>query len=337
MPTPTRCSPSARPARAPEPTRTCSYSAVPTPRRSTGDLAGAEVVTIPVTDDVLGVDEPRRVHRRARPRRARDGRRRRVVGGDAEHQGAHRRRGGRLVQHHRRDRHRAGDRRRPGRVPHRRLRRPGAAGDRRRRHPRRRQRRVAGDEPAGLGGVGRCVRRADQHRGAGQRALRRLAHRLRRRGGPRRHVAEPSDRASPARCTRARGTPAVARGIVARFIADAGGDYVYADDPSTRVADRSTSRPCSPTAPTPTCGSTPPPASPTRRRRVADDSRYGEFAAWDAGGVWSNAAPRRPRRQLHRAGSGAHRRLPARLHHRSSIPSSVPDRQLVFFSRLPAG
>ena len=101
-------------------------------------------------------------------------------------------------------------------------------------------------------------------------------------------------------------------GIVAEFIADAGGDYVYDDDPST-ARSSSTSRPCSPTAPTPTSGCSrrrsPPRRKPWPPTRATPSSPPG--TRWRV----DQQRPARPGGQLPRAGSGDDRRVPARLHH----------------------
>ncbi|HEY8526666.1 MAG TPA: ABC transporter substrate-binding protein [Acidimicrobiales bacterium] len=119
-------------------------------------------------------------------------------------------------------------------------------------------------------------------------------------------------------------------GIVPRFIADAGGDYVYADDPSTgtlvldieavladaRDADVWLS-------PLGDFGS--------RAEAVAADERYGRFAAWERGGVWANDDPD----LLERGPVAIDEYLLdyiAILH-----PDRAPEHELVFFRRVPEG
>jgi iron complex transport system substrate-binding protein len=122
-------------------------------------------------------------------------------------------------------------------------------------------------------------------------------------------------------------------GTVARFIADAGGDYVYADDPATgtltldieevladaRDADVWLS---------PSAGFT------SRAEAEAADERYGQFAAWGAGGVWEADVAQRPGVDIFESG-------PVMIDEylldyiKVLHPDLAEDHDLVFFRRLP--
>ena len=163
-----------------------------------------------------------------------------------------------------------------------------------------------------MGGVGRPVRRADQHRGPRHRTLRRLGGRLRRGDGAGRRCHRASDRDHRSMYE---GTwyASGGGGIAARFIADAGGDYVYADDTSTGSITLDIEQVLVDGADAqvwvnPTAGFT------DEASAVGMDSRYGEFGAWAEGGVWSNATPPDPSISFIEQGPVSHRRLPARLH-----------------------
>ncbi len=124
-------------------------------------------------------------------------------------------------------------------------------------------------------------------------------------------------------------------GIVARFIADAGGDYVYADDPTTGSLTLDVETVLADAADAdvwvnPTAGFT------DKASALADDSRYGEFAAWDSGGVWSTTMSPTPGVSFIEQGPV---RIADYLLDYITIfhPDLVADHQLVFFSRLPAG
>ena len=119
--------------------------------------------------------------------------------------------------------------------------------------------------------------------------------------------------------------------IVAQFIADAGGDYVYDDDPSTGLeldieavlADGA--------------GADVwllPQGFTTREQAIALDERLDGFAAWDGGGVWTNQVALDPTVSFLESGPvmiddylldyvGA-------LH-----PDLVPDHEFVFLSEVP--
>lgn len=124
-------------------------------------------------------------------------------------------------------------------------------------------------------------------------------------------------------------------GVVPRFIEDAGGAYVYADDPSTGslvldietvIADAQDAE-----------FWISPLGFETRAEALALDSRYDAFAAWDAGGVWNST------RQTNDAGGDP-------VFDRGTLavdellldyikilhPELVPDHQLVYFEQLPA-
>ena len=139
--------------------------------------------------------------------------------------------------------------------------------------------------PGGMGRVGRGLRRPDEHRGRGERAVRRVDRRLRRR-----------------RRTRRRGTerPTVITGglfegtwfanggasIVAEFIADAGGNYVYDDDPSTGSIELDIETVLAEAATADVwllATRSPPRKKPSRRRAARPSSTPGM-----EGGVWIN-------------------------------------------------
>ena len=123
-------------------------------------------------------------------------------------------------------------------------------------------------------------------------------------------------------------------GIAARFIADAGGDYVYADDTSTGSITLDIEQVLVDGADAqvwvnPTAGFT------DEASAVAMDSRYGEFGAWNDGGVWSNATPPDPSISFIEQGPV---RIADYLRDYIQIfhPELEPDRDLVFYTQLPA-
>jgi iron complex transport system substrate-binding protein len=81
-------------------------------------------------------------------------------------------------------------------------------------------------------------------------------------------------------------------GIVAAFIADAGGDYVYADDPATGSIELDIETVLADGADAEYWLL--PQGFTTREQAVATDERLGGFAAWDAGGVWTYEVPSDP-------------------------------------------
>ena len=123
-------------------------------------------------------------------------------------------------------------------------------------------------------------------------------------------------------------------GIAARFIADAGGDYVYADDTSTGSITLDIEQVLVDGADAqvwvnPTAGFT------DEASAVGMDSRYGEFGAWADGGVWSNATPPDPSISFIEQGPV---RIADYLRDYIQIfhPELEPDRDLVFYTQLPA-
>jgi iron complex transport system substrate-binding protein len=124
-------------------------------------------------------------------------------------------------------------------------------------------------------------------------------------------------------------------GIVPRFIADAGGSYVYADDPSTGSLILDIETVVADAAGADVWFG--PLGFASHGEAVAADSRYGAFAAWQAGGVWNST-----RQSDDATGANAYfDQGPVRpdevlldyiqiLH-----PELVPDRELVFFEQLP--
>jgi iron complex transport system substrate-binding protein len=121
-------------------------------------------------------------------------------------------------------------------------------------------------------------------------------------------------------------------GVVAEFIADAGGDYVYADDPSpgsieldieTALADGADADVW-----------LLPQGFTTKEQAVTTDDRLDDFAAWDGGGVWTNQVPVDPAINFIESGPVMIDEYlldyVAVLH-----PELVPDHEFVFLSEVP--
>ena len=81
-------------------------------------------------------------------------------------------------------------------------------------------------------------------------------------------------------------------GIVAEFIADAGGEYVYADDPNPGSIELDIETVLADGADADVWLL--PQGFTSEEEAVAADERLGDFAAWDAGGVWTNQIPLDP-------------------------------------------
>jgi iron complex transport system substrate-binding protein len=123
-------------------------------------------------------------------------------------------------------------------------------------------------------------------------------------------------------------------GIVPRFVADAGGDYVYADDPSTGTLVLDVEQVLADARDAEVWIG---PLGFTSRAEAEDtDSRYSQLAAWDEGGVWSTT-----RQQDESGGNAYFDRGPVQpdqvlldligiLH-----PELAGDRELVFYERVP--
>jgi iron complex transport system substrate-binding protein len=77
--------------------------------------------------------------------------------------------------------------------------------------------------------------------------------------------------------------------IVAEFIADAGGDYVYGDDPATGSIELDVESVLADGADANFWLL--PQGFTTEQEAVATDERLDDFAAWDDGGVWTNQVP----------------------------------------------
>lgn len=123
-------------------------------------------------------------------------------------------------------------------------------------------------------------------------------------------------------------------GIVPQFVADAGGAYVYADDPTTGslvldieqvLADAHDSDVW--------LG---PLGFTTRAEADSSDSRYAQFTAWDEGGVWSAT------RQADEAGGDAYfDQGPVQIDRilldlvKILHPGLAPDHDLVFYEQIP--
>lgn len=122
-------------------------------------------------------------------------------------------------------------------------------------------------------------------------------------------------------------------GIVPRFVADAGGDYVYADDRSTGTLVLDVEEVLA-GARDADVWLGPLGDFASRAEAEAADERYGRFAAWDAGGVWANDGAGRPGPNVHEVG-------PVMIddylldYVKILHPELVPDHELVFFRRLP--
>jgi iron complex transport system substrate-binding protein len=121
-------------------------------------------------------------------------------------------------------------------------------------------------------------------------------------------------------------------GIVAEFIADAGGDYVYADDPPTGSIELDIETVLADGADADVWLL--PQGFTTREQAVTTDERLDDFAAWDVGGVWTNQVPVDPNVNfLERGPVMIDEYLldyVAVLH-----PELVPDHELVFLSEVP--
>jgi iron complex transport system substrate-binding protein len=123
-------------------------------------------------------------------------------------------------------------------------------------------------------------------------------------------------------------------GIAPRFIADAGAAYEYADDGSTGslildietvVADAQDA-----------AFWFGPLGFDSRDAAEAADSRYGSFAAWDAGGVWNST-----RQATEAGGNGYFDQGPVAIDEvlldylKILHPELAPDHELVFFEQVP--
>lgn len=123
-------------------------------------------------------------------------------------------------------------------------------------------------------------------------------------------------------------------GIVPRFIADAGGAYVYADDPETGslLLDIETVLADAADAAvwlSPNAGFT------SRSEAIELDERYGEFAAWEEGGVWDNSAAVDPALNIVEVGPtmiGDYLLDYVKILH----PELAEDHEFVFFQPIPA-
>jgi iron complex transport system substrate-binding protein len=121
-------------------------------------------------------------------------------------------------------------------------------------------------------------------------------------------------------------------GVVAEFINDAGGDYIYADDPSTGSIELDIETALAD-------GSDAdvwllPQGFTTQAEAVTGDERLDDFAAWDRGGVWTNQVPIDPALNFIESGPVMIDEYlldyVAVLH-----PDVVPDHQFVFLSEVP--
>jgi len=121
-------------------------------------------------------------------------------------------------------------------------------------------------------------------------------------------------------------------GVVAEFIADAGGAYVYADDPATGSIELDIETVLADGADADVWLL--PQGFTTREQAASLDERLDDFAAWDRGGVWTNQVPIDPEISfLERGPVMIDEYLLdylAVLH-----PELVPDHELVFFSEVP--
>ena len=170
--------------------------------------------------------------------------------------------------------------------------------------------------------MGRRVRRPDQHRGTRHRAVRRVDHRLRRGRRPGRRRDRPADgahrrpvRGHVVRQRRRRHRRRVHRRRRRRLR--------LRRRPDRPARSSSTSRRCSPTAPTPTCGCYPRGSRP-RSRRWPPTSGSATSPPGTSGGVWTNQVAVDPAINFIEQRTGDDRRVPPRLRRRCCTPSWSP-------------
>jgi iron complex transport system substrate-binding protein len=121
-------------------------------------------------------------------------------------------------------------------------------------------------------------------------------------------------------------------GVVAEFIADAGGDYVYADDESTGSIELDIEAVLADGAAADVWLL--PQGFTTQAEAVTADERLDDFAAWDGGGVWTNQVAVDPAISFLESGPVMIDEYlldyVAVLH-----PELVPEHELVFLSEVP--
>jgi iron complex transport system substrate-binding protein len=121
-------------------------------------------------------------------------------------------------------------------------------------------------------------------------------------------------------------------GVVAEFIADASGDYVYADDPVTGSIELDIEDVLAEGA-----GAEVwllPQGFTTKEQAVTADERLGDFAAWEAGGVWTNQVAVDP--AINFIESGPVMIDDYLLDYLTVLhPELVADHELVFLSEVP--
>ncbi len=121
-------------------------------------------------------------------------------------------------------------------------------------------------------------------------------------------------------------------GVAARFIADAGADYVFGDDEGAATLQLDIETVLAEGADADFWVN--PTSLTSREQALGVDSRYGEFAAWERGGVWTNIVPPDPAVSFIEQGPV---RIDDYLYDYIAVfhPELVPDHELVFLSRLP--
>lgn len=120
--------------------------------------------------------------------------------------------------------------------------------------------------------------------------------------------------------------------ISARFIADAGGDYIYADNADTDSIELDIETALADGADADVWVLAMP--FTTEEEATGADARNAEFAAWDEGGVWITSAPRDP--SVSSIESGPVMIDEYLLDYIKILhPELVPDHELVFFSPVP--
>jgi iron complex transport system substrate-binding protein len=121
-------------------------------------------------------------------------------------------------------------------------------------------------------------------------------------------------------------------GVVAEFIADAGGDYVYADDSSTGSIELDIEAALADGAAADVWLL--PQGFTTKSEAVTADERLDDFAAWDEGGVWTNQVAVDPAINFIESGPVMIDEYlldyVAALH-----PDLVPDHEFIFLSEVP--
>jgi iron complex transport system substrate-binding protein len=121
-------------------------------------------------------------------------------------------------------------------------------------------------------------------------------------------------------------------GVAARFIADAGADYVFGDDEGSASLQLDIETVLAEGADAEFWLN--PTSLTSREQALGVDARYGQLAAWELGGVWTNIVPTDPGVSFIEQGPVM---IDDYLLDYIAVfhPDLVPDHELVFLSRLP--